>query len=106
MGAGFTNMLARSARDLGGWIGDPDRALPGEDPRTSDARLATHWASVHFEVLELRLELLRHLRHAIETVSDPCVAAGLQHNARSLELAVNRSRRRSSHWAQRASDLA
>lgn len=102
----FTQAFTSSARELGRLIGDPERALPGENTRTSDPFEAKHWAAVHAELLEVRLELLQQLRHTIDKVSDPLVAAGLRHNAQALELAVNRSRRRVSFWAHRLAELA
>lgn len=98
----FTN----SARDLGRLIGDPERALPGENTRTVDSREAKHWAAVHAELLEVRLELMQQLRQMIAGVSHPAVAAGLQHNAEALELAINRSRRRLDFWTRRVAQLA
>jgi hypothetical protein len=99
-------VLTSSARELGRRIGDPERTLPGENPRTVDALQARHWAAVHAELLEVRLELLQQLRGSIERVSDPLVAAGLRHNLQALELAVNRSRRRVAFWAHRLAELA
>jgi hypothetical protein len=80
--------------------------LPGENPRSTDPFEAKHWAAVHAELLEVRLELLLQLRRVIERVSDPLVAAGLTQNAQALELAVNRSRRRIAFWAHRVAELA
>lgn len=102
----FTQALTSSARELGRRIGDPERTLPGEDPRTADPYEAKHWAAVHAELLEVRLELLEQLRRVIDRVSDPLVRAGLTHNSQALELAVNRSRRRTAFWAHRVAELA
>jgi hypothetical protein len=71
-----------------------------------EAREAMHWAAVHAELLEVRLELLRELRAAIQGVADPNVVAGLEHNARALHLAVDRSRHRVRFWAHRVEQLA
>ena len=102
----FTQVLTKSAKELGRWIGDPERTLPGENPRTANPFEAKHGAAVHAELLEVRLELLEQLRRVIGRVSDPMVAAGLTHNAHALELAVNRSRRRVAFWAHRLAELA
>lgn len=102
----FTRALTSSARELGRRLGDPERMLPGEDPRTTDPLEAGHWAAVHAEVLEVRLELLQQLRRSLDRVRDPFVAAGLRQNLHSLELAVNRSRRRVAFWAHRVAELA
>ena len=102
----FTQALASSARELGRRIGDPERMLPGENPRTTDPREAKHWAAVHAELLDVRLELLEQLRRVIERATDPPVVAGLTHNAQGLELAVNRSRHRFAVWAHRVAELA
>jgi len=98
--------VTSSARVLGLLVGDPERTLPGENPATVEAREAMHWAAVHAELLEVRLELLRELRATIQRVVDPSVAAGLEHNARALDLAVDRSRYRVSFWAHRIEQLA
>ena len=102
----YTQPLTSTARELGRQIGDPERMLPGEDPRTESPYEAKHWVAVHAELLEVRLDLLQQLRQAIQHVSDPLVAAGLRENAQALELAANRSGRRIAFWAHRVAELA
>jgi hypothetical protein len=101
----FTEPVARAAWELGRLIGDPERPLPGEDPRTSDPSEARHWATVHAELLDLRLDLLRQLLQSAQRVRDPLVASGLRLNVQGLELSVNRSRTRAAFWARRLGEL-
>jgi len=101
--------VPRSRKDeaerLARLVGDPDRLLPGEEPGTSDLEEARNWLRVHRQLMDVRMELLEHLKQLQEKVSDPAVAAGLKINARGLVLSVERSRARHSYWEQRLAGL-
>jgi hypothetical protein len=101
--------VPRSQKDeaerLARLVGDPERLLAGEEPGTSDLEVARNWMRVHRQLLEVRTELLEHLRKLQAGVSDPAVAAGLKVNARGLALSVERSRARYSYWESRVAAL-
>ncbi len=96
---------AEEAENLARLVGDPERLLPNEEPRTTDVVVAEHWVGVHRQVLELRVELMKELRRHLEHVADPAVLAGLNVNLQGLQLSVQRSRVRLAYWRDRLDAL-
>lgn len=85
-------------------ISDPDRLLPGEEPRSKHPDDARHWTSVYAELLQFKDQLVAAARRA---------GGGLRQSGRhelgqDMKLLVaERSRLRKRHrfWSRRLQDL-
>jgi hypothetical protein len=86
-------------------IGDPDRLLHGEDPKTRHLDDALHWKSVYAELLDFKKEVLDATRHRLETLSESAKEEVAGMDVPMLEAEADRLHKRHAFWCGRVEKL-
>ena len=85
---------------------DPDRLLPGEDPRSRNQEDAQHWVEVYGELRRFKRDLIDQTRSRMDAMD-----ASAQGEVKDVDLAImleesHRLSRRLEYWQARLGELA
>lgn len=85
---------------------DPDRLLPGEDPRTRNREDARHWVEVYAELRHFKLDLIGQTRSRMDAMNPSS-----QSEVKDVDLEIlleesARLSRRLEFWRVRLNELA
>jgi hypothetical protein len=84
---------------------DPDRLLPGENPKSTSAEDASHWESVYAELVEFKYKMLAEANQGLEQMGKDARTEVAQTDTTVLEAELDRLRRRHDFWARRHKKL-
>ncbi len=97
--------VAETPREAAQNAVEPERLLPGEDPRTTHPDDVRHWMSVYAQLLSFKEKVLSDT-HASMAVMEPEARAEVSRtDATVLEAERQRLRRRADFWEQRHREL-
>ncbi len=87
------------------WITDSELGLPGEDPSSTEVRVAVHWTQVYRELLELTSALLERSESTLRSMNDDAVREGAE-TQRMLRAQREQYLARYDFWRDRAGSLS
>lgn len=87
------------------WITDLELGLPGEDPSTTEVRVAVHWTQVYRELLEMTSALLERSELTMRAMNDDAAREGAD-TQRVLRAQREQYLARYDYWHDRAGSLS
>lgn len=87
------------------WITDSEMGLPGEDPSSTEVRVAVHWTQVYRELLEMTSALLERSESMLRAMNDDAALAGAE-TQRDLRAQREQYLFRYDFWRSRAGSLS
>jgi hypothetical protein len=87
------------------WITDSELGLPGEDPSSTEVRVAVHWTQVYRELLEMTSALLERSESTLRAMNDDAAREGAD-TQRVLRAQREQYLARYDFWRDRAGSLS